>query len=147
MRPFQKFAVVLLIAGAVSVAAAQQTTTTAPTKISNVADYATTMKMLGGALGAVNKAIGSNAFGDAKTQLTTARQGLTAVQTFWEAQQKADLTQMAKDALAKVDALDKTLSASAVDQTAALAGFKELAGACGACHKQYRDQDPTTKAS
>ena len=62
MRLSKVFTVVLVVC-AVSVGFAQAQ------KISNVADYANAMKMIGGAFGAVNKAIMSGAFADAKTQL------------------------------------------------------------------------------
>ena len=49
-----------------------------------------------------------------------------------------------KDGLTKIDALDKMLSATPVDQMAAQAAAKEVQGTCGACHKQYREGDAQT---
>lgn len=49
-----------------------------------------------------------------------------------------------KDALTNIDALDKMLGAPTVDQAAAQAAVKQVQGACGACHKMYREGDAKT---
>lgn len=113
-------------------------------KISTVDDYDKAMKAIGGAFGATNKAITSGAVNDAKPQLAIARSTMVAVEAFWVEKKKDDPAMLAKNALAKMDALEKTLSGG--DTTAMAAAFKEVAGACGACHTKYREQDPTTKA-
>lgn len=102
------------------------------------------MKGIGASFGAVFKAIGSNAFADAKTELAKTRAYVTASQEFWVVNKKDDALQMAKDAVAKMEVLDKALGAA--DAAAVGAAAKEVGGACGACHNKYRDQDATTKA-
>ena len=139
MRRFLMCAAVLSVplAGAVGYAQA--------TKIASPEDYDKAMKTIGPAWQATNKAIMSGALADAKTSLATARSTMVAVQAFWMERKKDDPAMLAKDSLAKMDALDKTLSGG--DATAAAAAAKETFGACQTCHKQYREPDPANPKS
>ena len=116
----------------------------AQTKIATVEDYAAVMKSNAQSFGATNKAIASGAFADAKTQLATVRGNFMALQAFWTEKKQDAAVGIVKDGLTKMDALDKMLSAAPVDQMAAQAAAKEVQGACGACHKQYREGDNQT---
>ena len=114
----------------------------AQTKLATAEDYATLMKANGQAVGAMNKAIGSGAFADARMQVATLRQNYVALQGFWADKKKDDAVAIVKDGLSRLDGLDKTLAAATVDQMAALAAAKEFGGStCGACHKLYREGD------
>ena len=114
----------------------------AQTKLATAEDYATLMKANGQAVGAMNKAIGSGAYADARMQVATLRQNYVALQGFWADKKKDDAVAIVKDGLSRLDGLDKTLAAATVDQMAALAAAKELGGStCGACHKLYREGD------
>jgi cytochrome c556 len=105
-------------------------------------DYAQLMKANAQAAGAMNKAIGSGAFADARTQVATLRTNYMALQGFWSEKKKDDAVGIVKDGLTRLDALDKLLGAATVDQMAAQAAAKEFGGAtCGACHKLYREGD------
>jgi cytochrome c556 len=105
-------------------------------------DYAQLMKANAQAAGAMNKAIGSGAFADARTQVATLRTNYMALQGFWSEKKKDDAVGIVKDGLTRLDALDKLLGAATVDQMAAQAAGKEFGGAtCGACHKLYREGD------
>jgi hypothetical protein len=65
-----------------------------------------------------------------------------ALQGFWADKKKDDAVAIVKDGLTRLDALDKTLGAATVDQTAAQGAAKEFGGStCGACHKLYREGD------
>jgi hypothetical protein len=116
----------------------------AQTKITTAEEYATVMKSNAQSFGAANKAIGSGAFADARPQLATLRQNFMALQGFWVEKKRDDAVVIVKDALTKIDALDKMLASPGVDQATAQAAAKELQGACGACHKQYREGDAKT---
>jgi len=117
----------------------------AQTKITTVEEYSKVMKSNAQANGASNKAIGSGAYADAKTQLATLRQNFMALQGFWTEKKRDDAVGILKDGLTRIDALDKILSAPTVDQMAAQAAAKELAGnTCAACHKLYREGDNQT---
>ena len=117
----------------------------AQTKIATVEEYSKVMKSNAQANGASNKAIGSGAYADAKTQLATLRQNFMALQGFWTEKKRDDAVGILKDGLTRIDALDKILSAPTVDQMAAQAAAKELAGnTCAACHKLYREGDNQT---
>ena len=113
----------------------------AQTKIASAEDYSKVMKATVQAFQATNKAAGSGAFADAKTQLASARQNFMTLQTFWMEKGKADAVGIVKEALTNLDAADKALSAPAPDATAVQASLKMVQGACGACHKLYRDGD------
>lgn len=131
----------LTIAATVSMAVVLGAVAAGQSKIVTADDYAKVMKTAATAFIATNKAIGSGAFADAKTQLATARQGFTTIHAFWQEKQKADAAAIAKEALTNLDALDKLLSAPAPDQMAAQAAAKMVQGQCGACHKLYREGD------
>ena len=114
----------------------------AQTKVTTAEEYTTLMKTNAQANGAMNKAIGSASYADAKMQVATLRTNYMALQGFWSDKKKDDALAIVKDGLTRLDALDKTLSAATVDQMAAQAAAKEFGGAtCGACHKLYRAGD------
>lgn len=114
----------------------------AQTKVTTAEEYTTLMKTNAQANGAMNKAIGSASYADAKMQVATLRTNYMALQGFWSDKKKDDALAIVKDGLTRLDALDKTLSAATVDQMAAQAASKEFGGAtCGACHKLYREGD------
>lgn len=108
-------------------------------------DYTKLMKANAQAVGAMNKAIGSGAFADARTQVGTLRTNYMSLQGFWVGHKKDDAVAIVKDGLTRLDALDKLLGAATVDQMAAQAAAKEFGGnTCGACHKLYREGDAQT---
>ena len=117
----------------------------AQAKLTTADEYATVMKSNAQAVGAMNKAIGSSAYADARTQIVTLRQNYMALQGFWMDKKKDDAVAIVKDGLSRLDALDKTLSVPTIDQMAAQAAVKEFGGnTCGACHKLYREGDAQT---
>ena len=127
---------VLMLAGGV---------TLAQSKITTLEEYAKLMKSNAQANGAMNKAIGSGAYADARAQVATLRQNLTTLQPFWAERKRDDAVGIIKDGLSRLDALDKMLGAATVDQAAAQAAAKEFGGnVCGACHKAYREGDQQT---
>ena len=134
MRRFTTCVTALLVLWLGTLAIAQN-------KITTVEQYAALMKSNAQANGAMNKAIGSGAFQDARTQLTTLRQNFMNLQAFWTERKQDAAIGIVKDGLTRIDALDKLLGAPAPDQMAAQAAAKELQGACGACHKMYREGD------
>lgn len=116
-----------------SLVVAQQKVTTAP-------ELDAVMKKAG-AFRQVDKAVQSNNAADAKAQLAIVRQAVLDSQSFWITHKKDDALKMNKEALAKIDALDKVLSTGSLDVAAATAAFKETGGACRSCHTQYRAED------
>jgi hypothetical protein len=110
--------------------------------ISSPEEYAKVMKSNAQAFGAVNKAVKSAAFADAKGQVATLRTNYMMLQTFWNARKTAtDAQGFVKDGLAGIDALDKALSAATVDPAAAQAAATQIQGTCGGCHKAQREGD------
>ena len=117
----------------------------AQVKLTTADEYTKVMKANAQAVGAMNKAIGSSAYADARTQIVTLRQNYMALQGFWMDKKKDDAVAIVKDGLSRLDALDKTLSVPTIDQMAAQAAVKEFGGnSCGACHKLYREGDAQT---
>ena len=138
MRRFMMYTTVALVALAGAVAIGQG-------KITTTEEYTKLMKSNAQANGASNKAIGSGAYADARTQIATLRQNFMTLQGFWAERKKDDAVGFIKDGLTRLDALDKMLSAATVDQMAAQAAAKEFGGnTCGACHKAYREGDAQT---
>ena len=62
-------------------------------------------------------------------------------ENFWVMHKKDEAIAFSKDAIAKVTAVETAVSAAMPDQMAALAAQKTAGGACGACHKTFREQD------
>jgi cytochrome c556 len=114
-------------------------------KITTLEDHVKLMKSNAQANGALNKAVGSGSFADARMQVTTLRQNLMTLQTFWMEKKNAEAVKVVKEGLGRLDALDKILAAPAPDQVAAQAAAKEFGGnTCGACHKMLREGDAQT---
>jgi cytochrome c556 len=126
-------ATAVLVALAGTVAMAQ--------KVTNPMELDAAMKKIAPAMGAANKAIKSGDFAGAKTQIATVKQTLVDAENFWVMHKKDDAIAMSKDAVAKVTALETALSATAPDTEGVMAAVKVAGGTCGACHKQYREQD------
>jgi len=138
MRRYTMYMTVALVALAGGMAIGQG-------KITTMEEYTKLMKSNAQANGAMNKAIGSGAYADARTQIVTLRQNLMTLQPFWAGRKKDDAVGFIKAGLTRLDALDKMLSAGTVDQMAAQAAAKEFGGnTCGACHKTYREGDAQT---
>ena len=111
----------------------------------SVEEYAKLMKSNAQANGALNKAVGSAAYADARAQVATIRQNFMTLQPFWAERKRAEAVTILKDGLSRLDALDKMLGGATVDQVAAQAAAKEFGGmTCGACHKMFRDGDNQT---
>lgn len=114
-------------------------------KIATLADHVALMKSNAQANGALNKAVGSGDFATARMQVTTLRQNLTTLQTFWMEKKNADAVKVVKEGLGRLDGLDTMLGAGTVDQVAAQAAAKDFGGmTCGACHKMLREGDAQT---
>jgi cytochrome c556 len=110
-------------------------------KVTNADELDKAMKKIAPAQGAVNKAIQSMSWSDAKTQVAIVKQTLMDTEGFWAANKKSDAVAMLKDSLARVTAVEDALNATMPDQQAVLAAFKQVGATCAACHKQYREQD------
>lgn len=114
-------------------------------KITTLEEHAKLMKSNAQANGALNKAVGSGSFADARMQVTTLRQNLMTLEAFWTERKNADAVKIVKEGIGRLDALDKMLAAPAPDQVAAQAAAKEFGGTtCGACHKMLREGDNQT---
>ena len=125
---------------AASVCVALGSVTLAQQKVTTVEQLDKVMKKAG-AFRQVDKAIQSNNAADAKAQLAIVKQAVQDSQSFWVTHKKDDAVKLNKESLAKLDALDKVLSASSLDTAAATAAYKEAGGSCRACHSQYRVED------
>ena len=109
-------------------------------KVSSADDLDKVMKRAG-AFRQVDKAIQSNNAADAKAQLAIVKQAVQQSQSFWIEHKKEDAVKLNKESLAKLDELEKTLSAQPFDIATATAKFKETGGSCRSCHQQYRAED------
>ncbi len=112
----------------------------AQTKVTTVEELDRIMKTAK-AFRQVDKAVQSNNAADAKAQLAIVKAAVKDSQSFWIAHKKDDAVKMNQESLAKLDALEKVLSAETLDVAAATAAFKEAGGACRTCHQEYRIED------
>jgi hypothetical protein len=104
--------------------------------------YAALMKSNAQANGAMNKAIGSGAYADARAQVGTLRKNFMALQPFWTERKRTDAVAIVTDGLNRLATLDEMLGRATVPQMEAQAAAKEFGGnTCGACHKLYREGD------
>ena len=113
-------------------------------KVVSPEEFQRAMKTIGTAVDGVNKAIASKSYVDAKTPLALSRQVMASTRPFWTTNQKPDASKMTKEAVAKLDALDKVLSANAVDAAAVAAAAQDVTRSCDACHATYREGDQQT---
>src|SRR6058998_193972 len=113
-------------------------------KIVSPEELVRAMKTIGTAFDGVSKGIESKSYIDAKTPLALSRQILASTRPFWTANQKPDAAKMTRETVAKLDALDKALSSSAVDAAVVAAALQDVNRGCDACHATYREGDPQT---
>jgi cytochrome c556 len=132
MRRFTTYVIAVLIAGSAAFAAQ---------KVSTPEDLDKTMKKIGPANGAMNKAIKSMAWTDAKKQVAIVEEALVDAHNFWVVKKKDDAIMMSKEAQTKLKALKGTLDQPAPDSAAVMAAAREFASSCLGCHKVYREQD------
>jgi|SRR5688572_14266008 len=132
MRRFTTYIIAVLIAGSAAFAAQ---------KASTPEDLDKAMKKIGPANGAMNKAIRSMAWSDAKHQVAIVEEALVDAHNFWVVKKKDDAIKMSADAQAKLKALKATLDKSSPDSAVVMAAAKEFASSCLGCHKSYREQD------
>ncbi len=133
MRRLLTYATVLFVALAGTVATAQ--------KVMNPEQLDAAMKRIVAANGAAQKAIKSEAYADARTQVAAVKQALMDAQNFWEMNKKQDAVEIGNAAIAGMTAVEEALSASSPSMEAVMAAMKQATGNCGACHKQYRVQN------
>jgi cytochrome c556 len=126
-------AVTVIIALAGSIALAQ--------KVTSPAELDAIMKKIGPAQGVTAKALQAGDFAAAKASVATVKQALMDAENFWVMNKKDDAIAFSKDAVAKATAVEQLLNAATPDAQAILAAQKTAGGACGACHKTYREQD------
>lgn len=99
------------------------------------------MKKVGTTLQAVNKANNAMQYVEAKKQLEIVENTLKDAENFWVVNKKADAQQFSKDTLAKLDVLEKELSAAKPDSTKVTQAYRDAATSCNSCHKVYRGTD------
>jgi cytochrome c556 len=134
MHRFVSLSTILLVTWALSVALFAQKTIT-------IDDLGKLMKKDGPAQQALVRALSSGNQAVAKTQLATLKTGLTESQQFWVSNKRQDAIEFGKIVVAKLDELDKIISAPEMDTDKALAATRDLATSCNACHKIYRAAD------
>jgi len=132
MRRFSIYVTAVLIAAS-AVLAAQKATTPE--------DLDRAMKKLAPANGALNKAIKSTSWADAKKQVVIVEEALADAHNFWVVKKKDDAIKMSSDAQAKLKALKSAIEQPSPDSAAVMAAAKEFSSTCAGCHKAYREQD------
>lgn len=132
MRRFTTYLIAVLIAGSTAFAAQ---------KAKTPEDLDKAMKRVSPANAAMNKAIRSMAWDDAKKQIEIVEEALSDAHNFWVVKKKDDALKMSKETITKADALESALKKSPVDPAAVAVAQKEFATSCLGCHKLYREQD------
>jgi len=132
---FKSCVAALMVVGA-SVLAFAQTKVTTPDELDK------TMKKVGPALQAANKALASGAPAEASKQLAIIKQAIIDSREFWVTHKKDDAIEANKLTVEKIEAVEKLLAAPAPDAQAVQAALKqEVGGACRQCHEKYRVRD------
>jgi len=135
---FRSYVAALVVVSAGTIAIAQ----TAQTKVSTPDDLDKVMKKVGPAMQAANKALGSGSFAEVSKQLAIVKQGVLDSRSFWEEHKKDDAIAANKEAVAKIEAVEKMLSSATPDGQAIAASLKQDVGtACRQCHEKYRVRD------
>ena len=113
-------------------------------KVIGPEEFDRAMKTVGAALEVAEEALGSASYVDAKTPLALSRQVLASTRPEWQVLGRPDAVRMNREAVAALDALDKALSATAVDATVVTAALGDVNRACDACHAVHREGDAQT---
>src|ERR1051325_5063996 len=133
MRRFITYVSALALAATVAVRAAD--------KVQTVEELNKSMKKIGPAQQAVNKAIQAMAYADAKKQLEAIELELKDAQNFWVVKKREDATKFTQETLTKIDGLKKLLDAKTPDAMAITTSYREVGTACATCHRVYRTTD------
>lgn len=113
-------------------------------KASTPAELDKVMKRAGPAMREIQKALKSAAppvASDVRAQMAVVRRSVEDSAEFWIERKKEDAVKMNREALAKIDAFEKAVTADPVDRATAMGALREVDVACRACHKVYRDTD------
>jgi cytochrome c556 len=110
-------------------------------KVTTQEELDKTMKKVGQAMQATQKAIKSNEFAEAAKQLAIVKQAVDDSREFWVIHKKEDAIKANKETIAKFEAAEKLLTGPKPDANTALGALKELGGACRTCHEVYRVRD------
>jgi hypothetical protein len=111
-------------------------------KVTTPEELDKTMKKVGPALQATNKALASGAFDEASKQLGVIKQAMVDSREFWVAHKKDDALEANKVTLDKIEAVEKMLASPTKDAQAVQAALKqEVGAACRQCHEKYRARD------
>jgi hypothetical protein len=101
-----------------------------------------TMKALQQAQMAAGKAINSGDFAEGTKQLALVKKALEDSREFWVVHKKDDAIAANKETVAKLEDVQKMLTAPAPDGQAIMAAMKQTVGpACRQCHEKYRVRD------
>jgi cytochrome c556 len=136
MRRFITYVTTVLIAAS-AVLAAQKATTPE--------DLDRAMKKIAPANSALNKAIKSTSWADARKHVATVEEALVDAHNFWVVKKKDDAIKMSSDAQAKLKALKTTLEPASPDSAKVMAAAREFSSSCLGCHKVYREQDASAQ--
>ena len=132
---FKSCVAALMVVGAGVLAFAQ-------TKVTTVDDLDKSMKKVGPALQAANKALASGAPAEAAKQLAIVKQSIVESREFWVTHKKDDALEANKVTVEKLEAVEKMLAAPSPDAQAVQAALKqEVGAACRQCHEKYRVRD------
>ena len=113
-------------------------------KVVGSEEFDRAMKTIGTAIEGVNLAIGSKSYVDAKLPLALSRQVLASTRPVWETKRKPDAVRKTREAVARLDALDRALSVNAIDAKTVAEAVEDVTEACNACHAMYREGDEQT---
>jgi hypothetical protein len=111
-------------------------------KVATPEELDKTMKALGQANQAAGKAITSGDFAEGTKQLAIVKKALDDSREFWIMHKKDDAVSANKETVAKLEEVQKMLTAPKPDGTAIMAAMKQSVGpACRMCHEKYRVRD------
>jgi cytochrome c556 len=114
----------------------------AQTKVTTPEELDKSMKALQQAQMAAGKAITAANFAEAAKQIASVKKALTDSREFWVTHKKDDAIAANKEAVAKVEEVEKMLTAATPDGAAVMAAMKQTVGpACRQCHEKYRVRD------
>ena len=133
MRRLITYVSILALAATVGLSAAD--------KVQTVEELDKTMKRIGPAQQAVNKAIQAMNYPEAQKQLDLIEAELKDAQNFWVVKKRADATKFTQETLTKIDGLKKLLEAKPADPMAISTSYREVGTACATCHRVYRSTD------
>ena len=104
--------------------------------------YATLMNSNAEAVRALNMAVDTGSYEEARVHVGILRRNFQTLRRFWSERERTDAVGMVSDGMNRLAALEELLGRNAVPEAVVVSATEEFPGAvCATCHEVYREGD------